>query len=64
MTNSFVPPTPGERIMLLCTKCKAMFSGPNPGYNSPFRFLCKPMKKAKCPNCGSKRVIPYPWIHY
>lgn len=64
MENSFVPPKPGERIALLCTKCKNMFYGPNPGYSCPFRFLYKPAKRIKCLNCGSRKVIPDPTVYY
>lgn len=64
MMNYFVPPKPGERIMLMCINCKKMFFGPNPGHNSPFPFLGKRVKKVKCPECGSKRVIPHPFVSY
>lgn len=64
MVESFVPPKPGERIALLCTKCKTMFFGPNPGHNSPFRMFYGSVKRAECPNCGSKRVIPHPGVRY
>lgn len=34
--NNFVPPRPGENIVLTCLDCKNMFTGPNPG-NNPLR---------------------------
>lgn len=63
MINNFYPPRPGENIVLMCTKCKAMFSGPNPGYGS-IPIIFRPVKKAKCPKCGCKKVIPHPAVHY
>lgn len=59
----FVPPLYGEHIPLLCLKCKKMFVGPNPKGEKLFEELIK-RKKAKCPNCGSKNVIPHPGVHW
>ena len=63
MMYNCVPPQAGETIPLLCTKCHHMFLGQNPrGWKG--LYLSVPLKKAKCPKCGSKKVIPYPFIYY
>ena len=63
MMHNFYPPHAGETIVLLCTECHHMFMGPNPrGLKS--LILSRPVKKAKCPKCGSKKVVPHPFIHY
>jgi len=62
--SNFYPPRPGEIIFLTCLDCKNMFKGPNPGNNNPLRFLFPPVKKTRCPDCGGKKVVPHPAIHY
>ena len=61
---SFMPPLYGENIPLLCLKCKQMFVGPNPKGEKLFEAIYKNRKKAKCPNCGNKNVIPHPGVHW
>ena len=61
---SFMPPRYGEPIPLLCLKCKRMFVGPNPKGSSIFDDIFKKNKRAKCPDCGSRNVIPHPGIHW
>lgn len=63
MINNFVPPKPGENILLMCCKCKCMFNGPNPGYG-PVLIPVLFVKRAKCPNCGSRKVVPFPGVKY
>ena len=41
-----------------------MFVGPNPKGSSIFDDIFKKNKRAKCPDCGSKNVIPHPGIHW
>ena len=62
MTNSFYPPRHGEMIPLLCMKCKKRFVGPNPQGLRLFDDILKTSKRAQCPQCKSRRVIPDPWI--
>ena len=62
--QNFHPPREGEQIPLLCLKCKKMFSGPNPGDEKFFGLFHKPAKKAACPNCGSKKVVPHPAVRF
>lgn len=64
MGSNFFPPRYGEPIPLLCLNCKRMFVGPNPRGSKIFEDMIKKHKKAKCPDCGSKRVIPHPGIHW
>lgn len=64
MVNSFFPPKPGQRILLLCTRCNSSFYGPNPRTNSPFKLFITNTKTAKCPNCNSRKVVPHPAIQY
>lgn len=61
---NIVPPRYGELIALLCTKCKKMFIGPNPYGIKLFDDFPKSKKKAQCPKCGSKRVVPYPGVYF
>ena len=59
MVNNFVPPKPGDLIMLLCMDCRMMFHGKNPGYG-----LSRLFSKTKCPQCKSKRIVPHPGVQY
>lgn len=63
MKNVF-PPRYGEPIPLLCTECKRMFIGPNPKGTIFFDDFLNLKKRAKCPNCGSKKVVPHPGVHF
>ena len=58
--NSFVPPKYGAQIILVCTRCNKTFIGPNPKASSPADLLLKAVKPARCPNCGSLKVVPGP----
>lgn len=62
ISNNFIPPKYGDPIPLLCIKCKNMFVGPNPQGSKEFIDLFKKNKKAKCPKCGSRSVIPHPGV--
>ena len=62
--KNFYPPREGTPIPLLCTECKKMFVGPNPRVGKVFAFFSKPEKKAVCPNCGSKKVVPHPAVRF
>ena len=62
--RNFYPPREGTPIPLLCTECHKMFVGPNPGVGKVFELFSKPAKKAVCPNCGSKKVVPHPAVRY
>lgn len=64
ISESFVPPRHGESIPLLCLECKKMFVGPNPRGSSLFGDLVNNHRKAKCPECGSKKVVPHPGVHW
>lgn len=59
MVNNFVPPKPGEKILLFCMECKTIFHGSNPGYG-----ISRLLSKTRCPSCNSKKVFPHPGIHY
>lgn len=63
-SNCVFPPCYGESILLLCTKCKKTFIGPNPRKAFMFGDIFKNVKPAKCPQCGSKKVVPRPFINY
>lgn len=63
MMNVF-PPRYGDPIPLVCTKCKKMFIGPNPKGIKLFDDFPKLKKKAQCPKCGSKKVVPYPGVFF
>ena len=63
MKNAF-PPSHGESIPLICTECKKMFIGPNPNGIKLFDDFPKLKKKAQCPKCGSKKVVPHPGVHF
>ena len=63
MMNVF-PPRHGESIPLICTECKKMFIGPNPNGIRLFDDFPKLKKKAQCPKCGSKKVVPYPGVFF
>lgn len=64
MTNGFIAPRNGESVTLICLKCRKHFIGPNPiGQINPSDFY-KKTEKAKCPECGSRRVARNPWINY
>ena len=56
-------PVNGEKIPLVCSKCNNVFLGPNPrGFLTPEYSFNK--KKIKCPQCGSNKVKPFPWIYF
>ncbi len=59
MTNNFIPPQPGQIIMLQCIKCRFVFHGPNPGSG-----ITRLFSKTRCPVCKSKKIIQFPGIHY
>lgn len=59
---NFVPPRYGELVHLICLKCHKHFIGPNPTGERIFEDLFKKRKKAKCPECGSSKVIRNPWV--
>jgi DNA-directed RNA polymerase subunit RPC12/RpoP len=61
---NFMPPRYGELVPLVCLKCHKHFVGPNPTGESIFEDLFKKRKKAKCPECGSYKVIRDPFIRY
>ena len=56
-------PFPGENVYLLCKKCNHSFSGPCPNYGMP-NILNLILKKNKCPNCGSTKIILHPAVRY
>lgn len=62
--NKFIPPRYGEPIPLVCIKCKHRFVGPNPRGSTLFEDIFSKRKKTQCPACGSKKVIPDPFIHW
>lgn len=59
MVNNFVPPKPGDTIVLMCIDCKFMFRGKNPGHGIFGSFY-----KTKCPQCKGKNVVPHPGVAY
>ncbi len=63
MSNSLRPPRYGEQIPLLCLKCNKMFIGPNP-HGLRIEKIFKNQKKTQCPECGSKKVVPNPYLHW
>lgn len=65
MQNNFMPPRPGEQVPLICLKCHKNFCGPNPGVtNCLLDRLFSRTKKAKCPECGSSKIVRNPYIHF
>ncbi len=64
MGRKFFPPRPGEPVSLICLNCKKIFVGPNPEGWSILGDLLNKSKKAKCPSCGSKKVVRNPWVLY
>lgn len=62
MANGFMPPRYGEPVPLVCLKCHKHFIGPNPTGAGIFEGLFNKSKKAKCPACGSTRVVRNPWV--
>ena len=64
MTNGVMPPKYGEPVLLICLKCHKRFMGPNPNGLKTFDDLFKKIKRAKCPECGSARVVRDPWVLY
>ena len=61
---NFMPPRYGERVHLICLKCHKHFIGPNPTGVRIFEDMFKNIKKAKCSECGSYKVIRDPFIRY
>ncbi len=64
MPNNFRPPEYGEPVLLMCLKCHKSFVGPNPSGPKLLYSIFKNVKRAKCPECGSRRVIRNPFIQY
>lgn len=63
MINNLHLPLAGETILLLCKQCHHIFYGPNPsGIKIPTLVISA--KKAKCSKCGSKKIVPHPFIFY
>ena len=57
-----MPPRYGDPVPLICLKCHKHFVGPNPTGNRYLADIGKKIKRAKCPECGSYRVVRNPWI--
>lgn len=64
MSSGVVPPRYGELVPLICLKCHNHFIGPNPSGPSIPDDILKKIKRAKCPKCGSRRVVRNPWVCY
>ncbi len=64
MQNKFMPPRYGEPVPLICLKCHKTFVGPNPKGPRIFDDLFSKVKRAKCPECGSRKVTRNPFIQY
>lgn len=62
--SSFRPPLLGETVVLQCTKCKRIFSGPNPDGLDIGLWIFGNRKKPVCPDCGSKHVERYFAVMY
>ena len=59
-----MPPKKGDPVPLICLKCHNHFVGPNPKGSILFDDLLTMPKRAKCPKCGSYRVVRNPGILY
>lgn len=57
-------PRAGETVYLLCMKCHHTFMGPCPDRGGLGTLLNICVKKAKCPKCGSLRVVLSPLVRY
>jgi hypothetical protein len=57
-------PRPGENVLLMCQKCHNSFNGPCPDRSGLCEILNRIIKKAKCPKCGSYKVILNPMVRY
>ena len=57
-------PRAGETVHLLCMKCHHTFMGPCPDRGGLDTLLNICVKKAKCPKCGSLRVVLSPLVRY
>ena len=64
MPNKFMPPRYGEPVPLICLECHKTFVGPNPSGSKILDGLFTKLKKAKCPECGSRKVARNPMIQY
>lgn len=59
-----IMPRAGETVHLLCMKCRHTFMGPCPDISGLGVLLNICVKKAKCPKCGSYKVILSPMMRY
>lgn len=64
MINNLRPPRHGEPVPLKCLKCNKTFVGPNPDGPRILDGLFSKIKRAKCPECGSRKVVRNPYIQY
>ena len=62
--HNMIPPKYGDPVPLICLTCHKHFIGPNPSGLRLFDDLFKKVKRAKCPECGSYRVVRNPWVYF
>lgn len=57
-------PVAGSSVHLMCKKCKHLFVGPCPSHSGRPLLSNKDVKEPVCPQCGSKKIILNPFVHY